>query len=212
MIQIKKFTFNPVQENTLVVYDETNECAIIDAGCYFENERKELDSFIAGNKLKPVRLITTHCHFDHIMGITHCRTRYHLPFQIHPDELSLVEQAVEHGDRFGIPMEPLDAPDSFFQEGDRITFGNSYLQVIAAPGHSPGGVVFYNPEQKLLIAGDVLFYGSIGRTDLPGGSYNQLVDNIKSKLLTLPDETLVYCGHGPETTIGFEKKNNPFLT
>ncbi|MBL7972284.1 MAG: MBL fold metallo-hydrolase [Prolixibacteraceae bacterium] len=212
MIQIKKFTFNPVQENTLVVYDETNECAIIDAGCYFENERKELDSFIAGNKLKPVRLITTHCHFDHIMGITHCRTRYHLPFQIHPDELSLVEQAVEHGDRFGIPMEPLDAPDSFFQEGDRITFGNSYLQVIAAPGHSPGGVVFYNPEQKLLIAGDVLFYGSIGRTDLPGGSYNQLVDNIKSKLLALPDETLVYCGHGPETTIGFEKKNNPFLT
>lgn len=212
MIQIKKFTFNPVQENTLVVYDETNECAIIDAGCYFENERKELDSFIGGNKLKPVRLITTHCHFDHIMGITHCRTRYHLPFQIHPDELSLVEQAVEHGDRFGIPMEPLDAPDSFFQEGDRITFGNSYLQVIAAPGHSPGGVVFYNPEQKLLIAGDVLFYGSIGRTDLPGGSYNQLVDNIKSKLLTLPDETLVYCGHGPETTIGFEKKNNPFLT
>ncbi|MBV5312158.1 MAG: MBL fold metallo-hydrolase [Prolixibacteraceae bacterium] len=212
MIQIKKFTFNPVQENTFVLYDETGECAIIDAGCFFENERKELDNFIAANQLKPVKLINTHCHFDHIMGVTHCRTKYHLQFEIHPAETALVEQAAEHGDLFGIPMEPVDAPDSFFQEGDRISFGNSYLQIIGAPGHSPGGVVFYNPDQKILIAGDVLFYGSIGRTDLSGGSFIKLVGNIKTKLLTLPEETVVYCGHGPETTIGFEKKNNPFLT
>jgi len=210
-MQIKKFTFNPVQENTFVVYDETNECAIIDAGCYFENERQELDKFIAEKQLKPVRLINTHCHFDHIMGITHCRIKYKVPFEIHPDEEVLVEHAVDSGDRFGIPMEPIDAPDAYFKEGDRITFGNSYLEVIESPGHSPGGVVFYNPEQKILIAGDVLFYGSIGRTDLPGGSYEQLTSNIKTKLLTLPEETIVYCGHGPETTIGFEKKNNPFL-
>ena len=109
-------------------------------------------------------------------------------------------------------MEPVDAADAFFREGDRIMFGNSYLEVIEAPGHSPGGVVFYNPEQKILIAGDVLFYGSIGRTDLPGGSHKQLVGHIKTKLLTLPEETVVYCGHGPETTIGFEKLNNPYLT
>jgi len=128
------------------------------------------------------------------------------------DEVSLVERASEHGDMFGIPMEPVDAPDTFFKEDDLITSGNSYLKVIAAPGHSPGGVVFYNPEQKILIAGDVLFYGSIGRTDLPGGSFEQLTHNIKTKLLTLPPETVVYCGHGPETTIGFEKKSNPFLT
>jgi len=212
MIQIKKFTFNPVQENTFVVYDETGECAIIDAGCYFENERKELDRFITEKQLKPVRLINTHCHFDHIMGITHCRTKYKLQFEIHSDEASLVEDAASHGDLFGIPVEAIDPPDAFFKEGDQITFGNSYLEVIESPGHSPGGVVFYNPEQKILIAGDVLFYGSIGRTDLPGGSFEQLTGNIKTKLLTLPEETVVYCGHGPETTIGFEKKNNPYLT
>lgn len=212
MLQIKKFTFNPVQENTFVLFDETGECVIIDAGCYFENERLELDAFIAEKQLKPVRLINTHCHFDHIMGINHCKAKYQLEFECHPDEAILVEQAAEHGDLFAIPMEPVDAPDAFFEEGDKITFGNSYLQVIAAPGHSPGGVVFYNPEQKILIAGDVLFYGSIGRTDLPGGSFDRLVGNITSKLLTLPEETVVFCGHGSETTIGFEKKNNPFLT
>lgn len=211
-MQIKKFTFNPVQENTFIVYDETNECVIIDAGCYFENERQELDRFITENQLNPVHLINTHCHFDHIMGVTHCRDKYQINFATHADEESLVEEAVEHGDLFGIPMEPVDPPDALFQEGDQINFGNSYLQVIEAPGHSPGGVVFYNPEQKILIAGDVLFYGSIGRTDLPGGSFDRLVGNIKTKLLTLPEETVVYCGHGPETTIGFEKKNNPFLT
>ncbi len=211
MLQIKKFTFNPVQENTFVVYDETRTCVIIDAGCYYERERQKLDQFITENQLKPVRLINTHCHFDHIMGITHCRTKYNLQFEAHAGEAILVEHAVDSGDRFGIPMEPVDAPDSFFKESDRLTFGNSYLEVIEAPGHSPGGVVFYNPEAKILIAGDVLFYGSIGRTDLPGGSYELLVENIKTKLLTLPEETIVYCGHGPETTIGFEKKNNPFL-
>ena len=212
MIQIKKFTFNQVRENTFVVYDETGECAIIDAGCYFDNERLKLDTFIAEKQLKPVRLINTHCHFDHIMGITHCRNKYNLDFECHPDEAVLVEQAAEHGDLFAIPMEPVEPPDAFFEEGDKITFGNSYLQIIEAPGHSPGGVVFYNPEQKILIAGDVLFYGSVGRTDLPGGSFERLVGHIKTKLLTLPEETVVYCGHGPETTIGFEKKNNPFLT
>jgi glyoxylase-like metal-dependent hydrolase (beta-lactamase superfamily II) len=211
-MQIKKFTFNPVQENTLVVYDETGECAIIDAGCYFDYEEQQLDQFIAEKQLKPVRLINTHCHFDHIMGVTHCRAKYKLQFEAHAGEAILVEHAVDSGDRFGIPMEPIDAPDLFFKEGDRLTFGNSYLKVIEAPGHSPGGVVFYNPEEKILIAGDVLFYGSIGRTDLPGGSFEQLVGNIQTKLLTLPEETVVYCGHGPETTIGFEKKNNPFLT
>lgn len=212
MIQIKKFTFNQVQENTFIVYDETNECVIVDAGCYFENERRELDDFIAIEQLKPVRLINTHCHFDHIMGVTHCRTKYQIPFEVPEGEAVLIEQAAEHGDLFNIPMEPVEAPDAIFQEGDHITFGNSSLQVIAAPGHSPGGVTFYNTEQKILIAGDVLFYGSIGRTDLPGGSFERLVGNIKTKLLTLPEDTKVYCGHGPETTIGFEKKNNPFLT
>lgn len=211
MIQLKKFTFNPVQENTLIVYDETGECAIIDAGCYSEKERQKLDQFISEKQLKPVRLINTHCHFDHIMGVTHCRTKYKLQFEGHANEAFFIDEVVEHSNLFGIPMEPIDTLDSFFKEGDQLTFGNSYLEVIESPGHSPGGVVFYNPEQKILIAGDVLFYGSIGRTDLAGGNYDQLITNIKTKLLTLPEDTIVYCGHGPETTIFFEKKNNPFL-
>lgn len=211
MIQIKKFTFNPVQENTFILYDETRECVIIDPGCYTAKERQTLDLFITEKKLTPIKVINTHCHFDHIMGVTWCRSHYHINFEAHANEAPLVERAVEHGDLFGIPMEPVEAPDAFFNEGDRISFGHSYLEVIEAPGHSPGGVVFYNPEQHILIAGDVLFYGSIGRTDLPGGSYEKLVGNIKTKLLTLPEKTTVYCGHGPETTVGFEKRNNPFL-
>jgi len=211
MIQIKKFTFNPVQENTFILYDETRECVIIDPGCYTEKERLALDAFITDKDLKPVSLINTHCHSNHILSVNCCHSRYHLNFETHPDEAPLVEQAAEHGDLFGIPMEPVDPPDAFFKEGDRIEFGNSYVEVIESPGHSPGGVVFHNPEQKILMAGDVLFYGSIGRTDLPGGSFETLVDNIKSKLLILPEETTVYSGHGPETSIGFEKRNNPFL-
>lgn len=212
MIKIKKFTFNPVQENTFIVYDETKECVIIDAGCYYDYEQKELDEFISANNLLPVKLINTHCHFDHIMGITHCRVKYNLKFETHRDELPLVKQAVAHGRLYSIPVKPIDDPDGYFAENDLITFGNSALKVIAAPGHSPGGVVFYEENQKILIAGDVLFYGSIGRTDLPGGSFEELTGNIINKLLVLPDDTIVYCGHGQETTIGFEKKNNPFLT
>ena len=211
MIQIKKFTFNPVQENTFVLYDETNECIIVDAGCYFDYEQDELDRFIAEKQLKPVKLVNTHCHFDHILGINHCRSKYNIPFYAHPEDAFLVESAVEHGARFAVPVEPIDPADGKIAEGQPVSFGNSSLDVIHVPGHAPGHVVLYCPEQKLMLAGDVLFYGSIGRTDLPRGSFEQLVGNIKSKLFVLPDETAVYCGHGPETSIGFEKKSNPFL-
>ena len=211
MIQIQKFIFNPVQENTFVLYDETGECIVVDPGCYFDDEKQELDDFISAKQLRPVRLITTHCHFDHIMGATHCRVKYKLKLEAHPDEAPLIGKAVQHGDRFGIPVEPIDPADVFYREGDVIRFGHSELHVLEAPGHSPGGVVFYQPEQKFLLAGDVLFYGSIGRTDLDGGSFETLTGNIRQKLLTLPPETVVYCGHGPETTIGAEASGNPFL-
>ena len=211
MIQIKKFTFNPVQENTFLLYDETKECIIVDAGCYFENEKKELDDFISENGLKPVKLVNTHCHFDHLLGVTYCRSKYNIPFLAHKDDAFLVERAVESGDRFAVPLEPIDQPDGFLEEGQKIKFGDSFLEMIHVPGHAPGSIVFHQPEQKFIIAGDVLFYGSIGRTDLPMGSFEQLTSNIKNKLFILPDETAVYCGHGPETSIGFEKKNNPFL-
>jgi glyoxylase-like metal-dependent hydrolase (beta-lactamase superfamily II) len=211
MIQVKKFTFNPIQENTYILYDETGECIIVDAGCFFDYEEKELDDFIQEKQLTPVKLVNTHCHFDHIMGINHCRSKYNIPFYAHSEDAFLVEGIVAHGDRFGIPVEPVDPIDQFLDEGDQITFGDSTLEVIHVPGHAPGHVVLLQPEQQLLMAGDVLFYGSIGRTDLPKGSFEQLVGNIKTKLFRLPDETTVYSGHGPETSIGFEKKNNPFL-
>ena len=212
MIKIKKFTFNPIQENTYVLYDETGECVIVDAGCYFDYEQKELADFIEEKQLKPVKLVNTHCHFDHVFGIRYCRAKYNIPFLAHREDLFLIENMVEHGDRFGIPTEPVEGPDAFINEGDLIQFGNSVLELIYVPGHSPGSLVLYNPEQHFMLAGDVLFYGSIGRTDLPKGSYEQLISNIKMKLLVLPEETLVYSGHGTETSIGFEKQSNPFLT
>lgn len=212
MIQIEKFIFNPVQENTFVLYDETKECIIIDAGCYFDYEEKELDGFIEKENLKPVKLVNTHCHFDHILGVTHCRGKYSIPFYANAQDNFLVENVVASGERFGVAVDPVGLPDFFLAENDHVTFGDSSLDIIHVPGHAPGHVVLHSPDQQFLMAGDVLFYGSIGRTDLPRGSFDQLVGNIKSKLFVLPDETVVYSGHGPETSIGFEKNNNPFLT
>jgi len=211
MIQVKKFTFNPIQENTYVLYDETGECIIVDAGCFFDYEEQELDNFIQEKQLTPVKLVNTHCHFDHILGINHCRSKYHVPFYAHAEDAFLVDEIVAHGDRFDIPVEPVDAIDHFLNEGDQVRFGQSTLDVIHVPGHAPGHVVLHQPEQQFILAGDVLFYGSIGRTDLPKGNFDQLVGNIRTKLFCLPDETVVYSGHGPETSIGFEKKSNPFL-
>ncbi|WP_423129283.1 MBL fold metallo-hydrolase [Gaoshiqia sp. Z1-71] len=211
MIQIQKFTFNPIQENTYILYDETGDCIIVDAGCYFDDERLELTGFIEKNHLKPVMLVNTHCHFDHILGISFCRSKYQIPFLAHAGDLFLVENVVSQAALFGMTVEPVDAPDRFIDEGDRVQFGHSHLELIHVPGHAPGSLVLYQPEQKFLLAGDVLFYGSIGRTDLPQGSFEQLVGNIKSKLLVLPEDVVVYSGHGPETGIGFEKWSNPFL-
>ena len=211
MIQIKKFTFNPVQENTYVLYDQTGECIIVDAGCYFDYEQEELENFIQTKNLNPVKLVNTHCHFDHILGINYCRSKYKIPFFAHEEDDFLVDQIVGYGDRFGFPLEPVESADHFLTEGEQVVFGKASLEVIHVPGHAPGHIVLYCPRQHFLVAGDVLFYGSIGRTDLPKGNFEHLVSNIKTKLFTLPDETTVYCGHGPETTIGFEKNNNPFL-
>lgn len=212
MINVKKFTFNPLQENTYILYDETGDCIIVDAGCYFSNEKEELTRFITDTKLRPVKLVNTHCHFDHILGINFCRTKYGIPFFAHQDDEFLIERAVVQGDVFGVPMEPVDSPDGRISEGDLLSFGNSSLEVLHVPGHAPGSLVFYVREQGFILAGDVLFRGSVGRTDLAKGNYEQLIGHIKNKLLILPDETVVYCGHGPETTIGLEKMTNPFLT
>lgn len=211
MIQISAFPFNPFQENTYVLYDETKECIIIDPGCYTPIEQAELSTFIENEGLKPVRMIFTHCHIDHVLGSKYISERYKLLPETNKIELLVLEQAERSATMFGIRLEKPPVPEKFIDEKDVIKFGNSLLTILFTPGHSPGSLCFYNSEQKFVIGGDVLFHGSIGRTDLPGGNFDTLISSIKDKLFPLGDDVTVYPGHGPETTIGFEKANNPFL-
>ncbi len=212
MIKVEKFEVNPLRENSFVLSDETGEAVLIDPGFFYREEKREVKEYIAGNNLKPIKIANTHCHFDHIMGVEFIRSEFDIPFCAHTDDSFWVEKATEQGNMYGFEMKPVSAIDEFLVEKEYLNFGNSQLEIIHIPGHSPGHVVFYSEKDKFLIAGDVLFYGSIGRTDLPGGDYDTLISSIKSKLFLLPDDTKVYCGHGPETTLGFEKTNNPFLT
>jgi hydroxyacylglutathione hydrolase len=212
MIHIEKFVVNPLQENSFVISDETGECIFVDPGFFYSDEHDEIKTYIAENQLRPLQITNTHCHFDHIMGVEFIRKSYNIPFSAHTNDSFWIEKATDQGHMFGFEVKPVRPIDSFLNENEQLKFGNSVFEIIHIPGHSPGHVVFYNMENGILIAGDVLFYGSIGRTDLPGGNYEALISNIKNKLFKLPDETKVYCGHGPETTLGFEKSTNPFLT
>ena len=211
MIQIHSFTFNPFQENTYVLSDETKECVVIDPGCYSEEEKKDLSGFIAAKGLKPVKLLLTHAHIDHVLGNNYLCGKYNLKIEMNAIEKELLKSAELYGEMWGIKVEPSPAPEVFLAEGDEVKFGNSTLQIIFTPGHSPGSICFYNPEGKFIIAGDVLFHGSIGRTDLPGGDYDTLIRSITEKVFPLGDEYKVYPGHGPSTAIGHEKKFNPFV-
>ncbi|MCL4107800.1 UNVERIFIED_CONTAM: hypothetical protein GTU68_027185 [Idotea baltica] len=205
------FTFNPFQENTYVLYDETGECVIIDPGCSNVKEQKILDDFISSNDLTPVRLVNTHCHIDHILGNKYVSEKFKLGLEIHKGEIETLKSGVLIGRAYGIPYEESPDPESFIEEGDEIVFGNTKLKTLFTPGHSAASISFLNKESNILIAGDVLFLESIGRTDLPGGNMETLLRSIKEQLFVLPEETQVYSGHGPKTTIGHEKVNNPFL-
>ncbi len=211
MVKVVSFTFNAFQENTYVLYDETKECIIFDPGCSNAAEKQELVSFIEQNNLKPVRLINTHCHLDHILGNGFIANKYDLSLEIHKGELPVLAHAPRSAAMYGVAMEPSPEPTHFIEEGDVITFGKAQLIAILTPGHSPASLSFYCVQDNFVIAGDVLFHMSIGRTDLPGGDFNTLINSIKTKLFILPDETKVYPGHMQATTIGFEKENNPFL-
>ncbi len=211
MITIHSFAFGPFQENTYILHDETNECIIIDPGCYDDQERNELADFIESNKLKPVKLINTHCHIDHVVGNKFVADKYSLKLEMNKLDLPMLDSLMNVAKMYNLKAEPSPAPSVFLNEGDVVKFGNSSLEIVFTPGHSPGSITFYSTAQKFMIAGDVLFYGSIGRTDLPGGHYQTLIDSIKNKLLPLGDEYVVYNGHGQSTTIGFEKMHNPFL-
>jgi hydroxyacylglutathione hydrolase len=211
MLKIDFFTFNPFQENTYILHDETKECIIIDPGCYTPAEKEELERFITQQSLRPVRLLNTHCHIDHVLGNKFVADTYKVQLELHLMEIPLLRAATEYGPEYGIFPEPVPEPTLLIREGDVLKFGNTSLSVLYAPGHSPGSLCFYDAGSGQVISGDVLFHMSIGRTDLPGGNYEQLLKSITEVLFSLPDEVKVYPGHGPSTTIGFEKKNNPFL-
>jgi glyoxylase-like metal-dependent hydrolase (beta-lactamase superfamily II) len=211
MISVQSFTANPYQENCYVLFDESNECIIIDPGAYTSQEQNELSRFIGSKKLKPVRLLNTHCHIDHVLGNAFVHSLYGLLPEFHSLELELLHAIPSYAPQMGIRYELSPLPETYLSESGKIAFGQSELELIFAPGHSPGHLCFYSPADNFLIGGDVLFYQSIGRTDLPGGNHQQLLDTIKHKLFNLPTDCVVYPGHGPSTQIGFEKAHNPFL-
>jgi len=211
MAKVQFFTNNPYQENTYILFDETGECVIIDPGMETASEQNAVVNFIRANKLKPVLLLNTHCHIDHVLGNKFIFDQYGLKPQFNIGELPLLEAVVSYAPGMGIRYEVSPIPDEYLPETGTITFGNTELTLIFAPGHSPAHLCFYDKKDNILIGGDVLFRNSIGRTDLPGGDFQQLMKNIEEKLLVLPDDCTVYPGHGPHTTIGFEKQTNPFL-
>jgi hydroxyacylglutathione hydrolase len=211
MLTVKHFTFNPLQENTYVLYNDKDACCIIDPGCYFGNERKELQDFIKEQGLTPKLLLNTHCHLDHVFGNKFVYEEYDLPLHIHEKEEPVLKYAAEAGLKWGMPFEHYRGELIFLKEGDIIKLGDDELKVRFTPGHSPGSICFYCEAQKFIISGDVLFRTSIGRTDLPGGDFDTLMNSIHKVLFALPDDVIVYSGHGEPTTIGYEKKNNPFL-
>ena len=211
-MEIQAFQFSPFAENTFLLYDSTGEAVIIDPGCYFPEEKKKLSDFITDNNLTLTKVLYTHCHLDHAFGANYIFNTYKgTDFIGNEAEKIFIDSAKAHAMSFGLHMEQPPKLTKFISDGDSISFGKTELLVIGIPGHSPGGLCFYNKEQGDLFPGDILFHGSIGRSDLPGGNQTQLVDGIKKKLLCLPENVVVYPGHGDYTTIGNEKAINPYL-
>jgi hydroxyacylglutathione hydrolase len=212
MLTVRQFTFNPVEENTYVLYNEQGEACIIDPGCYFEKERDGLKTFISETALTPVMLLNTHCHLDHVFGNKFVHDTWGLKLQIHKNEKPVLDFGPQSGLLWGLPFDNYTGDLVYLDEKGKLVIGSDVLTILFTPGHSPGHVCFYSEAGSFVIAGDTLFNGSIGRTDLPGGDYETLIRSIRTQLFSLPDTTKIYPGHGPMTTVGFEKMNNPFLT
>lgn len=211
-MEIHQITFNTFQENTFILWDNTGDCIIIDPGCYERNEELELVDFINKNNLNPVKLINTHCHIDHILGNKFVSEKWDLELYMNKIDLPLLEGSGDIARMYGFEnYKGSPYPKHYLEEGDILEFGESKLEILFTPGHAPGHICLFNKEEGFIVSGDVLFNGSIGRTDLPGGDFDTLIESIKTKLMTLQDETIVYCGHGPSTSIGRERLSNPFL-
>lgn len=211
-LKLKKFVFSPFMENTYVIWDEeTKEGAVIDPGCHDTSEQIELSNFIKENNIKIKYLINTHCHIDHIFGNAFVKRNYKVEFLAPEEDLFLIDNALQQAEMFMVKMESSPKPDKFLYDGCSINLGKINNEFLFTPGHTPGEYSIYFPDDKICITGDVLFKEGIGRTDLWGGDYNTLIASIQNRLFTLPDDVTIYPGHGDESTIGHEKKHNPFL-
>ncbi len=211
MTQIHSFKFSPFEENTYVLWDDSNDCVILDPGCYDQRERDQLQGFIENNGLKPVKLLNTHCHLDHVFGNKFVADTWNLHIETHKGELPVLEAAPRAAAMYGVTIEPSPVPTVFLEEGDVVEFGKTKLEVLFTPGHSPASICFYNRAHSWVVSGDVIFLQSIGRTDLPGGNLDTLMQSINDKILTLDDDVILYPGHGPSTTVGAERRANPFI-
>jgi len=210
-MQIEHFTFNVFMVNTYILWDETKDALIIDAACYESFERQAIIDFISDNSLKLVRHVNTHCHIDHVLGNNFIFKQFGIRPEYHSAGVPFFLTANEFALSFGFKLDDMPQPAAYLSEGSDVKFGNSILKVFDTPGHADGSVCFYSPKDGFVITGDVLFKDTIGRTDLPTGDFDLLMNSIKTKLFKLPGETMVYPGHGEDTTIGYEMMNNPFV-
>ena len=210
MLRLESFVFGPFQENTYILSDETGMGVVIDPGCYEPQEQQQLSDYVDTNEIQINQIINTHCHIDHVLGNEFAKNRFKSPLAIPSGEKEVYRAVQSYAPVYGFPKYTEAEVDHFLSESDTINFGNTTLEILLVPGHSPGHLAFYHPQSKTCLSGDVLFLGSIGRTDLPGGDHQTLINSIHQKMFALPNETTVYSGHGPPTTIGQEKKSNPF--
>ena len=211
MITVKSFVFNPFSENTYVIFNEKNDAFIIDPGNFSEQETKTVRKFVSENNLKVKNILLTHAHIDHVLGLQEIYNQFKIPVLLHEIEKEILDRNPMDANRFGFFFKPFEGEIQYMKEGETIDLGEEKFKILHVPGHSPGHVAFYHEPQKFIISGDVLFEGSIGRTDLYKGNYEQLINSIKTKLFVLEDDIKVYNGHGNPTTIGFEKMYNPFF-
>jgi hydroxyacylglutathione hydrolase len=211
VLTLHSFCFSPIQENTYLLFNEQKQCIIIDPGCYFPEEKETLKDFIAAKGLEPVYLLNTHCHLDHVFGNKFIAETFGLTLHLHPLEKEVLAFAPASGLMWNMPFDNYQGDFIWLEDGQKITLGTDELEILFTPGHSPGSISFYVAKQSFIISGDVLFEGSIGRTDLPGGNHAILLQSIREKILSLPDATIVYSGHGAPTTVEQERKHNPFL-
>lgn len=212
-MKVSRFSFNMFGVNTYILWDDiSKEAIIVDPGMINDSERNVIDEFITKNNLSLTHLINTHMHIDHAFGVSYIKDKYHLKLECNSDDQFLAQRLKDQATMFGLPISIEDLQiEVDLKNGDELNIGNEKLIILQVPGHSPGSIVLHAPQSSFIISGDVLFNSSIGRTDLPGGRHSQLISSINNKLMTLPEDTIVYPGHGPETTIGQEKQINPYL-